>query len=757
MNENIKKMHKHIFNDNNNDIDFNRDYINSQKQIIQDNYNDLKFGEVTNHQHIINPTYLPPSIIQSINKNSNNINYNEYIDDNKEYDPLLNFYNKKGLIYKNVNVRYNVEYVHIDSKDRKILPTLICSNTYNLQTNPLSIKIDPSNRYQSIVTVSLPNNSLSVNSQITLSYLTYKQVIYQYSIQNPSNLSEYINTMEFIENSQYVKINADPNITINTNTNPGSIPNGATSSFDTKNMIIQISGLLGTSSSKYIGNIPVNLLNTTHQVLLIKPIESGITQNYLTPNQSYFFIKLPFAFSGDIENKSYNFTITYQYYGGIPISAINAEYPINSTHSKGFHLVHSITSNSFSFIVPYIGYYNTAFGGSNLYVGLIDQIISGYTDPNYYKINLGKIYTNIVLIKLKSTIIPNTQQVFTSSNNKLYFRNIDDGDYTYQTTIPPGNYDVNTLASIIQTQIYNIPRISPIINSDYSQTNYCKVDISTNTNLVTFSSYKQAQLSYPIYSISPQIVEGSNPADTYSITIKQKGHGLSVGDSILITGMIDHLGIPAYILNTTQKVTAVLDINKYVITISNFNFSNNFTNTSGGNAVIIYAPNKFQLDFSYPDTIGTQLGFRNVGKNLSITTFDTVHTNAEGYLNEPAVDPIGNSITFIQNSLQLSGPPYILMTCREITTGTTSSGILNVFAKINLAGVPGKLLYDSFVPTPIYFYEPINLSSLTFEFCNPDGTLFNFNGADNSFTLEITTLDNTPDGTDIMPNLTIER
>ena len=753
MNENIKKMHKHIFNNDNN-IDFNRDYINSQKQIIQDNYNDLKFGEVTNQQHIINPTYLPESIIQSINKNSNNINYN---DDNKEYNPLLNYYNKKGLLYKNVNVRYNVEYVHIDSKDRKILPTLIYSNTYNLHTNPLSIKIDPSNRYQSIITVSLPNNSLSVNSQITLSYLTYKQVIYQYSIQNPLNLSEYIYAMEFIENSQYVKINADPNITINTNNNSGSIPNGATSSFDTKNMIIQISGLLGTSSSKYIGNIPVNLLNTTHQVLLIKPVESGITPNYLTPNQSYFFIKLPFAFSGDIENKSYNFTITYQYYGGIPISAINAEYPINATHSKGFHLVNSITSNSLSFIVPYIGYYNTAFGGSNLYVGLIDQIISGYTDPNYYKINLGKIYTNIVLIKLKSTIIPNTQQVFTTSNNKLYFRNIDDGDYTYQITIPPGNYDVNILASIIQTQIYNIPRISPIINSDYSQTNYCKVDISTNTNLVTFSSYKQAQLSYPIYNISPQIIEGSNSADIYSITIKQKGHGLSIGDSILITGMIDHLGIPAYILNTTQTVTTVLDINKYIFTISNFNFSNNFTNTSGGNAVIIYAPNKFQLDFSYPDTIGLQLGFRNVGKNLSITTFDTVHTNAEGYLNEPAVDPIGNSMTFTQNTLQLSGPPYIFMICREITTGSTSSGMTNVFAKIHLAGVPGKLLYDSFVPTPIYFYEPINLSSLTFEFYNPDGTLFNFNGADNSFTLEITTLDNTPDETGIMPNLTIER
>jgi hypothetical protein len=769
MNENIKKMYKHI-SDNNSDnsIDLNRDYTISQKQIIQDNYNNLKFKDVSSKQNIINPTYLPESIIQSINKNSNSdLNSNLNDESNKEYDPLLNYYNKKGLLYKNVNVRYNVEYIHIDSKDRKILPILTYSNTYLLSENPLSISIDPSNSYQSIITVSFPNNSLKMNNQITLSPLLYKQVTYQYAVQNTASLTNYDSVINFMAGSKYALIFADPNITIsNSTTNPPII--GATSTYNTKNMIIEISGLLGTTSQNYIGNIPVNLLNATHQILLVKPHEASIPNNIFIannnvsidsskPSQSYFFIKLPFVFSGSIEYPSYNFTITYHYIGGIPISAINAEFPIDSLHNRGFHLVNSTTSNSFSFIVPYIGYYNTKFGGSNLYIGLIDQIISGYPNPNYYKIILNKIYTNIVLIKLKSIIIPNTQQVFTPLNNKLYFRNIDDGDHTYIVTIPPGNYDTNTLASLIQTEIYNIPRIYPISNTAYSQTNYCTVDISTNSNLVTFSSYKQAKLSYPIYNIFPQIIEGQNPASSYTITIQQKGHGLSVGESILISGMIDHLGIPAFVLNTKHIVTKILDINKYEIIISNFNFSNNNANSLGGNSVIIYTPNNFQLDFSYSDTIGTQLGFRNTGKKLAKTTFNTIHTNAEGYLNEPDVDPIGNPITFTQNTLQLSGPPYILMICREITTGSTSSGMSNVFAKIHLAGVPGKLLYDSFVSTPIYFYEPITLSSLTFEFYNPDGTLFNFNGADNSFTLEIATLDNTPDETGIMPNLTIER
>jgi|LakMenEpi03Aug12_release.lakeMendotaPanAssembly.Ray.scaffolds.fasta_scaffold102165_2 hypothetical protein len=766
MNENIKKMYKHIsdnninnINNTNNIIDLNRDYTNSQKQIIQDNYNNLKFGDISSKQNIINPIYLPESIIQNINKNSNSDFNNE---SNEDYDPLLNYYNKKGLLYKNVNVRYNVEYIHIDSKDRKILPILTYSNTYSLPENPLQIT-HSSNDYQSIITVSFPNNLLNINNQITLSTLLYKQITYQYAVRNTLSSTGYNTIINFMSGSKYALIYADPNITIKNST-----IDGATSTYNTKNMIIEISGLSGTTSPNYIGNIPVNLLNTTHQVLLVKPHEVSISDDMFIgndnvpidssiPSQSYFFIELPSKFSGSIEYPSYNFNINYHYYGGIPISSINAEFPIDYIHSTGFHLVNSSTSDSFSFIVPHIGYYKGKFGGFNLYVGLIDQIISGYQNPNYYKINLNKIYTNIVLIKLKSIIIPNTQQVFTSLNNKLYFRNIDDGDHIYQVNIPPGNYDSNTLASLIQTEIYNIPRINPISNTAYSQINYCIVDILSNSSLVTISSYKQAKLSYPISNVFPEIIIGQNPASSYTITIQQKGHGLAVGDSILISGMIDHIGIPAFVLNTNHKVTEILGINKYKIIISNFNFSNNTANSLGGNAVVIYVPNNFQLDFSYSDTIGTQLGFRNAGKNLAKTTFNTVHTNAEGYLNEPSVDPIGNPIEFTQNTLQLSGPPYIFMTCREITTGFTSSGITNVFAKIHLAGVPGKLLYDSFVSTPIYFYEPINLSSLTFEFYNPDGTLFNFNGADNSFTLEITTLDNTPDGTGIMPNLTIER
>jgi len=80
------------------------------------------------------------------------------------------------------------------------------------------------------------------------------------------------------------------------------------------------------------------------------------------------------------------------------------------------------------------------------------------------------------------------------------------------------------------------------------------------------------------------------------------------------------------------------------------------------------------------------------------------------------------------------------------------------FAKILLPdpyGVSGyqfnhnnRLVLDTFVDAPIYFHEPIkNLSELEFEFYSPDGELYDFNGLDHSFTIEIVILSDAPKGT----------
>ena len=92
------------------------------------------------------------------------------------------------------------------------------------------------------------------------------------------------------------------------------------------------------------------------------------------------------------------------------------------------------------------------------------------------------------------------------------------------------------------------------------------------------------------------------------------------------------------------------------------------------------------------------------------------------------------------------------MTCREVSNLVHIGKVTidNVFAKINLTGLTGKILYDTYVSTPIYFYDPITISKLSFEFYTPTGELYDFLGVDHSFVLEIVTIDESIEGTGIV-------
>src|SRR5690606_28367283 len=102
------------------------------------------------------------------------------------------------------------------------------------------------------------------------------------------------------------------------------------------------------------------------------------------------------------------------------------------------------------------------------------------------------------------------------------------------------------------------------------------------------------------------------------------------------------------------------------------------------------------------------------------------------------------------NALKLSGDNYIIMVANPLKTLFSVGPIKNAFAKITLCDIPGKVLYNTFVPTAHVFDDPLeSLFELEIQFYNPDGTLFNFNGLNHSFTLEIITIVDIPEGTGI--------
>ena len=93
------------------------------------------------------------------------------------------------------------------------------------------------------------------------------------------------------------------------------------------------------------------------------------------------------------------------------------------------------------------------------------------------------------------------------------------------------------------------------------------------------------------------------------------------------------------------------------------------------------------------------------------------------------------------------------MTCENLNIIGSTGKIKNFFYKIMLESESNELqnsnskdiLFDTFVQYDNPLPEPLpQLSELNIAFYNPNGELYNFNGKDHSFVLEISTITNKP-------------
>ena len=231
-------------------------------------------------------------------------------------------------------------------------------------------------------------------------------------------------------------------------------------------------------------------------------------------------------------------------------------------------------------------------------------------------------------------------------------------------------------------------------------------------------------------------------------------HSLNKFDEIIIENSTNLNYIPSNYVNKTHIISQIIDMHHYDIVINNVNIITEFINNAdvnilnihGGFDIRILTPNKFRLRFDFPDTMGNQLGFRLVGLNNSITPYDTIITN-----DTPYEDDIFN--ISIRNSLKLNGPPYLLIKCQELENIIGNGNVKKSFYKINLVNTSDNrkdIAYDTFANTPIIYEEPLRkLERLTLEFVDPDGELYDFNGMDHSFVLEIITMEEIPNTTSI--------
>lgn len=702
---------------------------NSSEILFDPKYVNLDLDDYDNQKEVIESSDITKDGVV-IGKDKDVGNYKP-IDDRKDrYDPYLGYLHKTGNLENFSNVTQVIKYIDINSAFRSKTPYLSVDEEVFLDDNPITF----TNESNTLI-FSYPEHNLKIGDRIVINGVDTNHIKLRTMVNS-------VNTIEFTENSEYVAIRHEHKIS---------------SSYSDTYIKVAIDSVRSDTVNGLIGNIHINSINKTHIVYLTKPREELVDEIAFDPLK--FYIKLPKKFSGSFSPAIYNFRIKYNSINGIPINMINANYPITANNLKGFHIVTDTTTDSFSISVfkkTLLSTKTITNGGDNISVGRINRIVDGYPESNNYTIPLPSTINNITTIRMISSEFPNSSKVFTSSNNKIYWQNIEDGDTVHSISITPGNYNSSSLITELEDRFVEVERDN--LSESYEKNHLFDVTIDENTDRVVFKSYKKAFLTRPIIAVIPNIptnpgLDGFSFFVNFELTINHPSHSVSIGDEITINGAIGHLGIPSQVLNNTHKVTEIVDDNTYKIILPKLNVSDERIDTSGGNIIEFTVPSIFRMRFDFDDTCGDLLGFRDVGESFAITPYATVNTNYDPYENDITTDELGNSIGLTNNFLKLTGFDYILMSIRNIPNISSLGKIKNVFGKVQLSGNAGETVYNSFIDCKKIFNHPITkLNELHFEFFTPDGDIVDFSGLDHSFTLEITHLVEVPKGTGISDN-----
>ena len=357
--------------------------------------------------------------------------------------------NKKNL--KNL-VEEKTTLINIDSRFRTSDPKNIIKNDFKvLEENPLMVQKD-----SNLIRIYDKGHSYSVEDKIVVK-----------NVKNKNNI--FSNGLIFLKNSFYVLV-YHKNHSIDLNYKRYN------STFE-----ISLSSVIGVFDQNYIDNIPINLLNTIHDIIIysddileILSIKSGYKVivdemykylDYLKNEendkfqniiQNYYLIRLPIKYKNinsqislttetdntGIEFQTYtypgNTTIEINNIGGIAFNLINANFPINYLQKQGFHTITKIERDYFYFESSIKAYKTIEkAGGNDVVISKVINFVEGYPNSNNYKILLKKTFYNIKSIELVSSEFPSTEKIIKSDgdlkNNIIQWQNIEDGDYIYSS------------------------------------------------------------------------------------------------------------------------------------------------------------------------------------------------------------------------------------------------------------------------------------------------------------------------------------
>jgi len=627
--------------------------------------------------------------------------------------------------------------INIDSKFRNTEPkNILDKKLYSIKSNNLKVLKD-----SKTINITINNHQFKIGDRIVLRNIEAHSI-------------ELTEALYLIKNFEYMLIYF-PN---------HQITSDYQKYYDTFQIILDEID----DKEKATGNIPINFLNNYHKTYLIDNNQINgvdIPINFLTNTQitleelslNYIAIKLPTVF---ISNQDYVLIrelvkISRTECGGIPISYLNADYPVNTNQRQGYHLISNLGKNFIEFETSFKSYKLDTVYGNNILLGKIIDEIPAYPEISEYTIRLRKALNNISRMELISSEIPNTTNVVmeypvSMSNNKLYWENLDDGNFIYSVSIPEGNYTQSILLETLTNAMNNVERVTTTKESTLY--NNFILNFNVYTQEFKILSLKEDFLSNALFPSSIVV----NEITRTLLEIFHPTNSVEVGDEITIENSKSIGEVPASIINQTHQVYSVNPLNEtYRIILPSFNsriVTQDETNTSGGEEIKIISKGFSRFLFNRSDTLGNILGFRDVGKPTSITPFISEISNKGNYINEENfnLNQVGKPRNPI-NFLNLTGDNrYFLLYINDYNEIVTNTDAPNCFAKIILDGNPGEYLFNTFVNYPIEFDFPISsLSQLSIRLTYPNGTLVNFGNVNHSFTLKITEKQKINDKTNI--------
>ena len=604
---------------------------------------------------------------------------------------------------KNSQISLRVSRINIDSRHRNLeSKNILDTQIYYLENGPIDI-------VQEKIIINHKKHPYQVNDNIILQGVKTQNITLE-------------NGLTFIANNSYIRINHK-----NHNLN-----------FDTINTInIEITNFIGDSlNNTDFNNISINSIIGVHKIY------PTLSQYEITSNDYYYINIYPIISKASITYSLSSITIIFKDINGINLNLLNANYPLNGDQIYGFQTISAVTTDSYTINLNSsnnISIYGC--GGNSVWVAKIIDYIEGYPQNNYYKIGLKKTFYNVSKIKLISTEFPNTEKVVKSipenkKNNAFYWKLRHDGDEVFSIELDSGNYSIDLLKTKLKQKIELVKRNTlVIINNnikDYSYYEYTICDIIIEPEIDYFSIEFFTKIFIPS---ALQFKDSSLFDDLISrLLINIPNNRLEIGCKIIINDAISTNGIPIEILNTTFIVEKIIDENTFQVKLPKYTTLTNTAITNGGKTMSILYPTKSQILFDKLDTIGNLIGFHNVGQYNSITNFLFTNANTDLYYSEV----LNNSNKYLNNSFNLSGDNYILMTSPIFKESYNTGLVDNIFAKLLLTSDPGSILYNQFIQLGEKFSVPIpSFSEWEVSFYDTLNNLYNFGNLEHSYTLEI--------------------